>query len=184
MSAVATDIGAYHQSGGKAPKLKDVYVYALTPQLPEKQQLGVYFIQAKKGFTPDEKYIAALPKTLSQMEPLSRSMSEVPWECPSYQIYIMYKTNYRFVKNKAIHFTYDEPPFGNHTFWDGNDFRDEYGDVIAFVCRNLRLNHLNDDLGKNGPESEKFFVDFTTIPPIPQPPEQRLHDESGTNTGP
>jgi hypothetical protein len=183
MPDIRSQIGTYYQTGEK-PALHHIYVYALRPQLPEAEQISVFIDRQQDPIIPDADYIRALPARIPTMTLRGHSIDSVPWLKPSYQVYLMYHTDYRFVKDRGVTFTYDHPPFGNHVFWDGEDFVGNDGNIIAVACRNLRVNHRGEPLGERTPESERFAVDFNTDPPLPVHPRPRMHDETGTNTGP
>jgi hypothetical protein len=181
MSDTRSEIGIYDQTGEKPP-LHHVFVYALTPELPEGEQLSVYIDRQQNPIIPDADYISVLPDRIPGMTLRGHSIDSVPWRMPSYQVYLMYNTRYRFVSGRGVVFSQRPSLSGNHSFFDGEDFTDDNdGTIIAVACRNLWVNRRGEKMGTRAPESERFKVEFNTVPPIP---EDRMHDETGTNTGP
>jgi hypothetical protein len=124
------------------------------------------------------------------------------WRHRSYLLFVLRHDLYRFEKGNAITFSHKEGGRlgGNHTFRDGRDAKLADPNVTAMVCTNLRKNKLGQPLGDG--ETEYFKVTFNTKPPFVDDdddlaeagrgkaratgagPQMRLHDETGTNTGP
>jgi hypothetical protein len=182
MSDTRNETGIYHQTGEKEP-LHHIFVYALTPELPEGHQISVFIDHRPQDpIIPDADYIRGLPARIPTMTLRGHSIDSVPWRMPSYQVYLMYNTHYRFASGEGVVFSQKPSLSGNHSFFDGEDFTDDNdGTVIAVACRNLWVNRRGEEMGTRAPESERFKVEFNTHPRIP---EDRMHDETGTNTGP
>jgi hypothetical protein len=172
--------GTYYQSG-ENPALNYIYLYALRPEAGTDGTVDVYLIKEALPVVPNQNYVLGLPARISKLKRKATKIRGLPWRHDSYQVYLMYNSTYRFVPGQAVTFKDQAGPMDNHSFWDGNDIFDDKGKVIAMACLSHRLNGNNKPLGDEGDESESFDVRFCTFPPLR---EKRLHDETGTNTGP
>jgi hypothetical protein len=174
-------------------KIDFVYLYYVTEEtLDLYDGFNLYEVQYNEPINMTSDDIEELIFRVDQGDPTlpvrAHHADEREWRHRSFLLFVIRHPEYRFEENNAITFKYLEGKIqkGNHSFRDGRDVKLGDANLTAMVCTNIRKNKDKEPLKKG--EKEPFKITWNTNPPIPDPkagpPQYRLHNETGTNTGP
>ncbi|MFN3388192.1 MAG: hypothetical protein ACK40O_04625 [Allosphingosinicella sp.] len=166
-------------AGTSEARQEYIYFYHITaPKGLRHGKLDVYFGENEGNGPVNE---AAIPRIWErfqnrELEHKGDNVNDWHWKEPGYLVFACEDAT-RDLVDVTFHFGSTDGP--NHSFGPTRTFALNNGAVTGVFCKNLRRNWRNGPLCEG--QRELFHVTFHFQPPENKP---RLHEETGTNTGP